>query len=203
MSIFQLKFIMHSATIIGITGRKYHGKDTVANYFIEKYGYHKISFADPLKEICQTLFGFSDEQVYGSLKETVDSDWNVTPRLVLQFVGTELFRENIGRILPDIGQDFWVRCAMIRINRILEKDPNARFVIPDIRFLDEIECFKNFTFRRSPVSFHTIRVVRPSIPVNEASIHPSETAIDTLPVDTVILNDKSIEELYIDIIKYL
>lgn len=187
---------MHSATIIGITGRKYHGKDTVASYFLEDDKYHKISFADPLKEICKTLFGFSDEQVYGSLKETIDPNWNVTPRLVLQFVGTELFRDNIGKILPDVGQDFWVRCAINRMNSILEKDPNARFVIPDIRFLNEIEYIRNFTFHGKPVSFHIIRVFRPDIPINENSLHPSEMAIDTLPVDSVIVNDKNIPVLY-------
>src|SRR5579863_3132559 len=51
--------------IIGITGRKRSGKDTVGNYLVEHYGFVKVSFADTLKEACKIIFGFSDEQVYG------------------------------------------------------------------------------------------------------------------------------------------
>ena len=34
--------------IIGISGRKYHGKDTIGDYLVNKYGYKKIAFADPI-----------------------------------------------------------------------------------------------------------------------------------------------------------
>lgn len=59
-------------TIIGVAGRKYNGKDTVADYLVDKFGYTKIAFVGPLKEVCHVLFSFSHEQLHGSLKETID-----------------------------------------------------------------------------------------------------------------------------------
>lgn len=39
---------MHS--IIGITGRKFNGKDTLGEYLVEHHGYKRFAFADALKE---------------------------------------------------------------------------------------------------------------------------------------------------------
>lgn len=36
--------------LIGLTGKKRRGKDTVANYIVEKYGFKKHGFADKVKE---------------------------------------------------------------------------------------------------------------------------------------------------------
>ena len=77
--------------VIGIAGRKYNGKDTIGDYLVKNYGYKKIAYADPIKEICKEMFGFNNEQLYGSLKESNDGFWNVSPRKLMQFIGTELF----------------------------------------------------------------------------------------------------------------
>ena len=37
---------MINLNIIGITGRKRHGKDTLGDYLVSNYGYTKIGFAD-------------------------------------------------------------------------------------------------------------------------------------------------------------
>lgn len=42
--------------IIGVSGFKSSGKDTVANYLVEKYNFKRISFADPLKDMVAELF---------------------------------------------------------------------------------------------------------------------------------------------------
>ena len=78
--------------IIGIIAKKYHGKDTIADFISSKYGYEKISFAGPLKQVCHHIFGLTYEQLYGDLKETNDNYWKCTPRYLLQTVGTNLFR---------------------------------------------------------------------------------------------------------------
>lgn len=176
--------------IIGVTGQKFNGKDTVADYLVANHGYTKLSLAGPLKQMCQVLFGFDDAQLYGDLKEVVDSRWNITPRRAMQFVGTEMVRDTITGLLPDIGEDFWVA---VLINKIAEQSlyDRRRFVISDIRFENELKCLKNY----KPKS-KFIRVERSSIEVNPFSVHPSETAIMTLPVDFVIANDASLEELY-------
>ena len=58
--------------IIGFLGEKRSGKDTCGNYIIENYGFERYAFADPIKRACQHLFGFTDEQCWGDLKEEID-----------------------------------------------------------------------------------------------------------------------------------
>ena len=58
--------------VIGVAGRKFNGKDTFSDRLVEKYGYVKVSYAEPIKVMCKTLFGFTDEQLYGSKKEELD-----------------------------------------------------------------------------------------------------------------------------------
>lgn len=181
--------------IIGITGRKYHGKDTVADYLVSEYGFTKISLADPLKEVCKILFGFSIRQLYGDLKEEIDPRWGKSPRQILQFVGTELFRDHIDKLFPGIGENFWVHITIQKIEKILEINPEAKFVIPDIRFPNEIELLKK-TFHREIFHISFWRIVRPSVETNSHSSHASEALVDTLAVDREILNDSSLEDLY-------
>ena len=54
--------------IIGIYGKKRSGKDTIANFLCEKYGFIKYGFGDPIKDIAKIMFGFTEEQLYGSKK---------------------------------------------------------------------------------------------------------------------------------------
>ena len=62
-------------SIIGITGKKFNGKDTGAIYLINNYGYERLAFADALKEACKCIFGFTNEQLYGNKKEDIDEYW--------------------------------------------------------------------------------------------------------------------------------
>jgi len=175
--------------IIGITGRKFNGKDTLAEYLVEKYGYTQLSFAGPLKDICGILFGFDYEQLYGSEKETIDPRWNVTPRDMFQYVGTELFRNMMGKKIPDIDNNFWVKCLMERINRIMKINPDCKIVISDVRFENELNAIKSLD------NNITIRVTRPSMN-KTTDTHESELYIEKLNVDHDILNDGSLDDLY-------
>ena len=47
---------MNLPNIIGICGKKYHGKDTIANHLIEKYGYKRIL---NIIKICNSCLPFS------------------------------------------------------------------------------------------------------------------------------------------------
>lgn len=44
------------------------GKDTLADYLSEKYCGVKVALADPIKRICQAVYDFSDEQLWGKSK---------------------------------------------------------------------------------------------------------------------------------------
>jgi hypothetical protein len=165
--------------IIGFTGRKFHGKDTAAKQLL---GYTPMSFASPMKETVKLLFGFSEDQVNGTLKEDIDVRWNISPREALQFVGTEMFREHIQLLLPDVGGDFWVRSLENRI----PKDVNV--VITDVRFPNEVAMIHRMGGK-------VIRVKR-YVSDNSYGNHISEQHIDLLDVDYEIDNNGTIEQLH-------
>jgi hypothetical protein len=82
--------------IIGITGKKYHGKDYLADYICMLLNMNKYAFATKLKKACQVLFDFTDEQLNGNLKEVVDIRYNKSPRQIMQEFGTDFIRRNYG-----------------------------------------------------------------------------------------------------------
>jgi hypothetical protein len=129
--------------IIAICGLQGSGKDTIGSYLINSYGFTKLSFAGVLKDIVAILFGWDRAMLEGSTpesrewREQVDPWWseklgmsNLTPRYVLQFFGTDLFRTHFH---PDI----WV----IAVERQLSKYTNC--VITDCRFPNEFEMLRS------------------------------------------------------------
>ena len=54
-------------TIVSICGFQGSGKDTIANYLIEKHGFIKISFAGAIKDIASIMFGWVSQQLINSL----------------------------------------------------------------------------------------------------------------------------------------
>lgn len=173
--------------IIGLTGKKRSGKDTVADHLVKNYGFTKLSFAGPLKEACQLLFQFTDDQVHTDLKEEIDPFWGVSPRVVLQYVGTDIFRNQMKDIIPQIGSNFWTTLAQKRCVDILKDNKEARIVISDVRFQNEAEMINNLGGK-------VIKITRPSL--KSVDEHISETGIDSISIiDYEIINDKTIEEL--------
>lgn len=180
-------------TVIGITGRKRSGKDTIGEYLVEHHDFTRIAFADTLKEVCKLVFGFSNEQVYGDLKEVMDENWNHTPREILQIVGTELFRETLPKHCSNISNDIWIKSVKLQMKKLHEQG-QTRFVITDIRFPNEIDfvtsnkCYKGISWK----------VQRPSLlnELTDISTHSSEILIDNLTCDHTFINDKTIKDLH-------
>lgn len=176
--------------LIGVTGRKYNGKDTIANYYTQKHNFVQLSFAGPLKDICELLFDFNYEQLHGSLKEVPDDNWfNLTPRQVLQFVGTEMFRNMMGDLTPELEGNFWILCLKNKIKKLQKNKPDIHIVISDVRFPNELDLIKE-------LGGVSLRVVRPSHNIKNNDTHESEILIDKLDVDIEIINDGNIAELH-------
>lgn len=178
--------------LFGFTGRKNSGKDTSSNHLENNHEFIILAFAPILKEMCGLAFGFNKEQLYGDLKEVPDPNWfNLTPRQVLQFVGTNLFRDHMAELNENFKNDFWILCVKKNIEKILKTNPNAKIVISDVRFPNEVAMVKE-------LGGVVIRVTRPSL--NYAvDTHISETLIDDLEVDYDILNDTTLDDLYVKI----
>lgn len=167
--------------LIGITGRKFNGKDTLGNIFVNNYNYKKISFACALKKACKCIFGFSDEQLYGDKKEEIDKYWNESPRVILQYVGTDLFRNQFEK-------NIWIKVIEKQILNEWSVNENTCFVITDVRFSNEIDMIKK-------LGGIVFRIKRNNIN-NTLDNHDSENQIDKLIVDYEILNNGTINELY-------
>ena len=165
--------------IIGILGNKNHGKDTISDYISNKYDFKKEAFAGPLKDICKILFGFNNNQLYGDSKDKVDKHWGFTPRDILQFVGTELFRNKMDEMIPGIGTNFWLKCMR-------RKCLQQNIVISDVRFQNEVDFIHE-------LNGIIIKVQRDEIKTNDN--HISEQEVEHISnYDFLIKNnsDKSI-----------
>ncbi len=185
--------------IIAICGLQGSGKDTIGSYLINKYGFKKLSFAGVLKDIVGILFGWDREMLEGATKESrewreqVDPWWsqklgmeNLTPRYVLQYFGTDLFRTHF-------HSDIWV----IAVERQLSKYTNC--VITDCRFPNEIAMLRT-------AGATVIKVTRGELPawyipyescqtIKPNNVHPSEYMWIREKFDYELENDSSIKDL--------
>jgi hypothetical protein len=179
--------------LIGILATKGSGKDTVADHIVRNHLFNKMSFADPIKKITQILFGFDNEQLYGDKKETIDTNWNVTPRTVFQYLGTDIFRNDINKIIPGINNDFWINSFKVKYKNIINDDANTckNIVIADVRFQNEVDAIHD-------LGGMVIKLSRPSLDqsmVNET--HESELGVGNITNhDHVIINDGTLTDLY-------
>jgi hypothetical protein len=140
--------------LIGLVGFIGSGKGTVSNILQTKKGFHKISFADSLKDAVAAVFGWprhlleGDTEESRAFRETVDEFWSTkfdvptTPRWVLQHIGTEVFRENF-------HDDIWV----YSVERKLQENQHKNIVVSDVRFPNEIEAIRKN-------GGHIVRVIR-------------------------------------------
>lgn len=154
--------------LVGLMGTKCSGKSTAANFLIKHYNFVEKSMAEPLKRACQELFLFSEEQVFGSQeqKETPDPRWfGCTPRKALQYVGTELLRDNLDKIMPGLGKNIFTHRFKLWYVQEMRKNPNLCVVISDVRFQNEADFVRD-------LGGIVIKIDRPS--VISSDMHPSE-----------------------------
>lgn len=193
--------------IIGMVGFIGSGKGTVGDYLQQKR-FVKESFAKPLKDAVAIIFNWPRHLLEGDTEESrkwrdqVDVfwseqlGWEVTPRLVLQKMGTEAGR-NV------FGYPLWTASL---INRL---DINQNYVITDVRFENEIKAIRD-------IGGILVRVARGSdpewfelaqtflrnfpeetlLPFKGKNIHISEYGWVNSPLDQILHNDGSLVYLY-------
>lgn len=140
--------------ILGICGFQGSGKDTFANYLVQNYGFVKFSFASAVKDVVSNIFGWDRSLLEGvsdesrKFREMEDVWWSeklkipgFTPRDALQQIGTELFRKKL-------NFEIWTSVIEKKILNELENyGSNAKIVISDCRFPNEISMLKKFNFK--------------------------------------------------------
>jgi hypothetical protein len=131
--------------IIGVVGLIGSGKGTVGDYLRDKHGFKQRAFAAPVKDVASTVFGWDREMLEGNTPESRDwreqpdpqfdgifpdlNEGKLTPRLALQKIGTECFRDVF-------GINIWVSSLLLKI------ETGENTVITDVRFQNEIAAIE-------------------------------------------------------------
>lgn len=183
----------HLPIVIGVSGRKRSGKDTIGKYIVDHFKrFERYAFADPVREAAMAFFGWSIEYMEKH-KEDIDPFWGISPRQALQCIGTEFGRDGFVSHYPEFervtGKHIWVKRFLKHVN---SKPAGTNFVITDMRFHNE---FESIAYSEDFRTF-TIGVIRPEL--EKTDTHASEMEIDDVVerCDHVIENDHDLSTLY-------
>lgn len=194
MELVPQPILKMSNKLIAFTGQAKAGKTTAATILSHYYGHRIMRFADPLKEVTKIVFDLTEEQVNGEEKDIVDDVLGVTPRTILQKLGTELFQYKLHEVLPDLKikrREVW--CYSFEKRYEKNKMP---VVIDDLRFLHEAKLIRE-------LGGVIIKVIRPELHSYPSltEIHKSEAESELIEADYTVYNDGSLTEFKEDIIK--
>lgn len=201
--------------IIGICGFIGSGKDTIADYLVNLHGFRRESFANSLKDAVAQVFGWDRTMLEGRTKQSrewrdqIDLWWaqrlnmpDLTPRLMLQFWGTEVCRRGF-------HDDIWIASLENKL-----RNSRDDIVISDCRFPNEIRAIRS-------AGGIVVRVVRGEEPewysaaesvnrgpngnsswsisknkLEKLKIHASETSWVGTDFDAVLDNNGTLDDLY-------
>ena len=200
--------------IIGLAGKKGCGKTTLANYLDDEFGYKRMAFADPMKEMLMHSLHM-DRETLEKMKRSgdiVDLSNGVKERItkdVCDALGTDVSNDmertvfsngdvTMRSLLQTIGTDI-IRAYNDRwfIERVIPLAKWALYkgipvVIDDVRFKNEADAIYN-------AGGDTYYIERNGN--DDESSHPSENSLsaDMFAEDKIIMNDGQIG----DMAKYL
>lgn len=127
--------------IIGLSGKKGSGKTTVAVQLCHNYGFARLSLAQPMKDMLETLLeyqGMFEDDIINAIWDPVCKEQpleqlsGVSPRVALQTLGTEWGR--------NLHEDFWVRILMEKAKQY------PKVVVDDVRFPNE-QAYMNWVVK--------------------------------------------------------
>lgn len=173
--------------IIGIAGYKGSGKDTAGSVLTEMFGFEKMSFAAPIKDLVADTFNLSRTMLDGTTPESRDLReqmlphvFNKTPRFLLQVIGTG-FRDLIH---PDV----WVNI----VEEKYKNSVNQHVVITDVRFPNEVEMINKHGF--------VIGIKRQGF---NGDNHISERALDDVALPYIMHNDGDMADLKLKMFDFM
>lgn len=181
--------------IIGLTGKKMHGKDTAGAILVAEHGYKRLSYADALKRSAAALFdvpiGWWEEHknhpaAYVELTVNGRIRTALSVRQFLQRYGTEAHREVF-------GDNFWTNV----VDRAIEEERKrkttrlTKVVVTDVRFDNEASIIR----RHGGI---VVEVYRPQVE-DDRDGHASE---QTPEADMMLWNGEDIEALRQRIAQY-
>jgi hypothetical protein len=170
--------------IIGLSGYAQSGKDTVAKILVEKHGYKRIAFADPIRKLLYEMDplipkGYGESIINYRLQDMVDTyGWD---KVKVDFPEARRLLQDVGLGARKLfGDTFWIYQALSDVA------PQDKVVVSDVRFVNEakwIQDFKGQIWRVKRVGTSA---------VNE---HVSESELDGYRVDQIFVNNGTVEDL--------
>ena len=201
--------------IIGLTGRKQVGKDTIGEMLVHDFGFLRLAFGDELKRralLSNPLVPITDDcpgcqgyarQASGSqrqpthfvyLRRLVDQHgWDDAKE---RFPGVRALLQSTGDQIRAQEPDLLVRTVLDQIE--MADLAASRVVVTDVRFPTEAQAL-------SDLGGYLVRVVRPGNAVSgpipspddpdPLTQHASETNSDFIDVNQILVNDSDLDVL--------
>lgn len=149
-------------TVIGIGHKARQGKDTTANFIIDKIpGTIRFGFADALYDVARAMFGMGEKDAP-----------------LLQVLGTDVFRKK--------DPDVWLRTLYFKIK---DKNPKVA-IITDVRFPNEADFVADLGGTLIDVNRWNADGSR-FIDSSRSPDHPSEVSLDDYDKWNYIINAES------------
>jgi len=170
--------------ILGLSGAKGSGKDTVAAYLVKEHGFERKAFADPMKKSVAALFDIpfsevdklkNDELNIVRLWTAFGACHDMTFRTFLQRYGTESHRDVF-------GESFWLDYTL----PVQGFYPGREIVVSDVRFKNEADRIRT-------LGGYVITIHRESV-VSDENPHRSEQI--EFVADFEVQNNGTLEELF-------
>lgn len=160
--------------LVGLIGKAGVGKSEAAKLLSQEFGLKRAAFADLLKHAL-IHWGVPQTNLVGSQsdKDIPLADWNgLSGRQYMQKLGTAM---------RDLDPDFWVK-AFYQWH-----DDDKHLVIEDVRMPNEAQSIR----ARGGL---LIKIDRPGVTGTKHSGHVSETSVDRLMGDVLIVNNGSLDD---------
>lgn len=178
---------------IAVIGGMGAGKSTITGQLVRIFGYTRMSWADPVKQIAAMAYGPVQKNDQYTTHASNGLYVVKTGRQILQQIGTEALRQSV-------DEDFWIKCGVRRMDEI-DKDAKGRTYMrwanDDSRFPNEVSALRErgwvIVRLLAPDELRAERLGISYEQLIEASAHPSEQLITQLEHDMTVWNDSDPE----------
>jgi hypothetical protein len=156
---------MDERPLIGLTGFKGSGKDTVAGMLMRGFDYHQVAFADSLK--------IEVSEVSGASRAYLEEHKRRGPEHPKGWV--RMLLQAWGQMRRDMcGEDYWIRQVPLR----------SGFVVSDVRYPNEAQAIKR-------AGGYLVHISREGC---TSDGHSSEQVLDQW-IDCAITNNGTVDDL--------
>jgi len=188
-----------TSRLVGVSGKKRHGKDTFAERLTSIHGFTRVAFADPIRDALLALNPYTavEPDETGIIRDAAGYSLPAGKYRLAFLVkaagwdAVKATREG-RRLLQDFGlglrdtlhPDVWLDATMAKVDAI-----SGPVVITDVRFPNEVDAVKSHD--RGLL----VWVVNARIP-ETGDTHASETSVSIEDADVIVDNSSTIEALH-------